>query len=112
MKFRVLLLLALAVLLAACGQPLPSDRMNYAGEWRSEEMYLLITREGRVNYVRRKGGSGSTKVQGPLRAFEGNDFIVGLPLVNTRFVVAKPPTEADGKWTMTVDGVVLVRTSR
>ena len=102
------LVIVLACLLGGCGNPLPPDKLNYAGEWQSPEMAINITREGRVNYVRRKS-SGSTRVSGPVRAFEGNDFVVGLPLINTRFSVSKPPTQENGKWVMVVDGVELTK---
>ena len=52
-----LLPLLLLLLLAACSEPLPDDRLDYAGEWRGEAMYLLITRDGSVSYKRVQNGS-------------------------------------------------------
>jgi len=105
---RSLLLVGLALFLAACGQPLPSDKSNYAGDWRSDIMQIIITQDGRVQYARSKG-TGTTKVQGPIQKFEGNDFTVGFAFVTTKFVVSKPPTQEGGVWKMTVDGVELTR---
>jgi hypothetical protein len=104
-----LMLAALAVgSLAGCGKVLPSDKANYAGDWRSADMRLIITPGGRVDYTRRASG-GSKSVQAPIQKFEGNDFVAGLGLLNTRFVVARPPTLINGVWTMTVDGVELIK---
>ena len=94
------------MLLAGCSKPLPSDKVDYVGEWRSTEMRLIITANGRVDYERRASG-GSKTVKAPIQKFEGNDFVAGLGPLNTRFVVARPPTLINGVWTMTVDGVEL-----
>jgi hypothetical protein len=44
-----------------------------------------------------------------LRRFEGDNFVVGLPLLSTTFQVSKPPYEEAGRWKMIVDGVELTR---
>jgi hypothetical protein len=102
------LLAAIALLLAACGEPLPKDKLAYAGEWRAPHVYLLITPEGRCDYERRSG-SGNVSLSAPIQRFEGDDFVVGVGPVTTTFVVSRPPALDDGKWKMTVDGVELTR---
>ena len=102
---RLILILAMLAV-TACGKPLPADKANYAGEWRSAEMRLVITTGGRVDYERQATG-GSKSVKAPIQKFEGNDFIAGLGPIHTRFVVLRPPTLINGVWTMTVDGVEL-----
>ncbi len=97
-----------AMALTGCSKPLPADKANYAGEWRSAEMRLVITPGGRVDYERRASG-GSKSVHAPIQKFEGNDFIAGLGPINTRFVVLRPPTLVNGVWTMTVDGVEVTK---
>ena len=97
-----------AIAMAGCSKPLPADKANYAGEWRSPEMRLVITPGGRVDYERRASG-GSKTLQAPIQKFEGDDFFAGLGMLSTRFVVARPPTLINGKWTMTVDGVELTK---
>ena len=72
-------------------------------------MYLLITQDGSVKYQRIKGGV-TKSVTGPIRAFEGDNFTVGLPMIATTFVVSEPPRLVDNQWRMTVDGVALVKT--
>lgn len=101
-------LLAVVLTLTACGQPVPPEKSAYVGEWRGLGMGLLITRDGSVAYKRIKGGV-TRSVNGPLRRFEGDDFIVGLPFLSTRFVVSKPPFQDGGKWKMVVDDVELTR---
>jgi hypothetical protein len=102
------ILLALALTLSACGQPVPDDKVAYVGEWRAPTMSLLLTKDGRVNYKRVRGNS-TTSVEGPLRRFEGANFVVGIPLMSTTFEVLKPPYQEAGTWKMVVDGVELTR---
>ena len=92
-----------------CGNQVPADKAQYVGEWRSPEMYLLITLDGSVKYKRIKSGV-TRSVTGPLRGFKGDDLIVGLPLISTTFVVSRAPYEENGRWKMVVDGVTLTRT--
>lgn len=95
--------------LTGCSKPLPDDKLDYAGEWQSKEMYLLILEDGTVAYQRLQRG-GSTSINGPLKEFVGDDFIVGLAFLTTTFEVSQPPQLSDGKWTMVVDGVKLIKT--
>lgn len=108
MRLKLLSILMLSALLGACGIAVPEDKSDYIGEWRATDMSLLITRDGRVEYWRTLGMS-KTSVSGPLQAFEGEDFVVGLSFMTTKFDVSSPPHEDHGEWTMTVDGVRLQR---
>jgi hypothetical protein len=102
---------ALAVLLiAGCANPVPAEKLSYVGEWRQSTMYLSITADGSVRYKRLKGGV-TTSIEGPLREFNGNNFVVGFwPLLAT-FEVTQTPHQEGGAWVMVVDGVKLVRTA-
>lgn len=100
---------SLVFLLYGCGIQVPPEKAEYVGEWQSREMYLLITQDGSVRYERIKGGV-TKSVSGPIRAFDGNNFIVGVPMVATTFMVSEPPHLVDNQWRMTVDGVTLVKT--
>jgi hypothetical protein len=102
---------ACVLLLAACSQPLPPTKLSYAGEWQASHVYLLITPDGRVEYKRQRDG-GNVSIEAPIKAFEGDNFLVGVGPFTTTFVVSQPPRQGeDGKWKMTVDGVELTRTS-
>lgn len=107
--FVLLLFLAVPFLMCGCGIEVPADKAAYVGEWQSREMYLLITQDGSVKYKRIKGGV-TKSVSGPLKAFEGDNFIVGVPMITTTFVVSQAPHLEQHQWKMTVDGVVLVKT--
>ena len=98
----------LAVFLSGCGVPVPPDKAGYAGEWTSLEMYLLITPDGSVRYRRLRAGA-ETSINGPLRRFEGNNFVVGVPLFSATFVLSTPPFYDGGSWKMVVDGVLLTK---
>ncbi|HEV2681546.1 MAG TPA: hypothetical protein VGV14_13660 [Rhodanobacter sp.] len=96
------------LLLAGCVKPLPPEKAAYAGEWRSTTMALLITQDGNVMY-KRSDGNLSKSVNGPLQAFEGDNFVVGVGPVKTTFTVSTPPHEDQGSWKMVVDGVELTK---
>jgi predicted small lipoprotein YifL len=108
----VILVTALPAL-SACGQPVPEDRAAYVGEWHAPAMDVQFTRDGIVRYKRvRHGtavGEATTTINAPLRRFEGDNFVVGLPFLSTTFEVSTPPHHEAGIWRMVVDGVELTR---
>ena len=109
MKIKYISLVLISIILTACSKPIPNERFDYVGEWQSKEMYLLILKDGTVSYKRLKNG-GTTSVNGPLKEFKGNDFVVGFSFLTTTFDVSQKPTKIDNKWKMTVDGVQLTKT--
>ncbi|WP_242108210.1 hypothetical protein [Luteimonas aquatica] len=98
--------------LAACAKPLPAERQDYVGIWTglrgAEEMTLAIDAGGMVSYKRERPGM-SKSLNAPLKTFEGDDFVVGLGPMTTRFKVSQPPRQGAQGWTMVVDGVELRR---
>jgi hypothetical protein len=100
--------IALALVLCACGKPVPEEKAAYVGEWSAPTMELVITQEGDVAYKRRKDGL-TTSVQGPLKEFQGENFAVGIGPMTTVFVVSKPPHQDGARWKMVVDGVELTK---
>jgi hypothetical protein len=100
---------AALLLAAACtGQPLPKDKLDYAGDWRGTGMTLSIAANGNVSYKRTRGGE-STSISAPIQRFEGASFFVGVGPLTTRFEVTSPPHQDGSLWKMTVDGVELTR---
>lgn len=110
MKPGTTLLLVLAMMLVACSKPLPADKRQYAGEWASKEMDLVILADGSVSYARLKDGATVT-VKGPIKEFQGNDFVVGIGPLSTTFEVSEPPHKVKDDWQMVVDGVRLRKVS-
>lgn len=108
MRKPIIALATLCLLLAACAKPLPPDKAAYAGEWDAPTMTLLITSRGSVRY-KRVEGNRSTSINAPLKAFVGDDFVIGVGPANTTFKVSVPPHQEHGQWKMTVDGVELTR---
>ena len=74
-------------------------------------MYLLITQDGSVRYKRLKAGA-TTSIEGPLKGFDGDDFVVGIGPISTTFGVSRPPYRDGGSWKMVVDGLELTRPAR
>ena len=105
---RFVVPLAALLLLAACGKPVPDDKADYVGDWRSQNMSLLLTKDGSVKY-KRVDGNVTKSVDAGLRRFEGDNFVVGILFIETTFTVSKPPHQEAGAWKMTVDGVELTR---
>ncbi len=103
-------MIAVAALLtlSACGQPVPNDKAAYVGQWKSQTMSLQLTQDGSIRYKRVRGNT-TTSINGPLRRFEGDNFVVGLPFISSTFEVSKPPYQEAGTWKMVVDGVELTR---
>ena len=87
---------------------MPDDKAAYVGEWRAQNMSLQLAKDGTIHYKRVKG-SNTTTIDAPLRRFEGDNLVVGIPLLSTTFEVSKPPHQEAGMWKMVVDGVELTR---
>jgi hypothetical protein len=107
-QIRSVVLVAALLILAACGQPVPEDKAAYVGDWRAPTMSLRLMQDGRVLYKRTEGVA-TTSIDAPLRRFEGDNFVVGVPFISTTFEVSKPPYQEAGIWKMVVDGVELTR---
>jgi hypothetical protein len=98
----------IALLLLACARPVPPEKAAYVGEWHGLAMSLLITQDGSVAYRRLHEGVNKS-IDAPLKEFQGSNFVVGIGLLTTTFVVSAPPHQDGEEWKMTVDGVELTR---
>ncbi len=101
-------ILLLTLLLSGCGTPVPADKADYVGVWRSPEIRLSITQDGSIDYERHRG-TARTTIDGPLQEFQGDDFAVGIWFISTTFVVSQPPYQEGGRWEMVMDGVELTK---
>lgn len=100
--------LCILLLAVACAKPLPPNRVSYVGRWEAPNMLLQISDDSQLHYEK-QNGNASTKIDMPIREFNGNDFTVGFGPIATTFVVSQPPEQKDGKWRMVVDGVELTK---
>jgi hypothetical protein len=101
--------LLVTLLLFGCSEPVPMQKTEYVGDWRGQDVRLLIREDGSVDYERRHKGGNTTSIQAPIKRFEGDNFVVGFGPFNTTFAVSRPPHQDGTAWKMTVDGVELVR---
>ena len=104
----------MALLLVALGgcksEPLPVDKKDYAGKWEGSGISLEIFPDGIIDYKKVRGSS-TTTINGPIKEFEKDDFVVGFWIITTTFVVQKPPFQEEKRWAMIVDGNLLYRVS-
>lgn len=103
-----ILALVAMVALAACARPLPEDKLDYVGVWKSRAVTLVISPGGRIAY-QRKTARANTNISAPIQRFNDDGFTVGVVFFNTDFKVSVPPHRTDHHWMMMVDGEVLVR---
>jgi|GEM_PF-380833 len=112
-QFSLVILVAALPILSACGQPVPDDKAAYVGEWHAQAMDVELTKDGTVRYKRVKrnttAGTTTISIDAPLRRFEGDNFVVGIPFLTATFEVSTPPHQEAGTWKMVVDGVELTR---
>lgn len=87
----------------------PTDKEAYVGHWSGMGVELEMTSEGQVKYVTRRGPTSKSSLA-QLRRFEGDDFEAGVWVLAQDFKVSEPPAYRNGEWTMTVNGVRLLRT--
>ena len=96
-------------LLSSCNSiPIPEEKRTYVGTWEGVGFHLTITHDGGVDYRRVKGNNTKT-VTGPVKNFEGDNFVVDVLFSTTTFEVQNPPYREGDEWLMVVDGVELIK---
>jgi len=112
---RPTFLMVLLACVAGCAMRVPFDKLRYVGDWQGETAHLLITPQGYVRYEQWvvKGeflqSEFRTGMDGPLKAFDGDNFTVGIGPVSSHFIVDKPPYLDGDQWKMVVRKHELVR---
>jgi hypothetical protein len=84
------------------------DRQVYIGDWHGPNTRLSIMADGTVSYEHSETHDGETNtrtVTGPINAFNGASFTVGVLGQNTTFAIESTP--ANGS--MVVNGELLER---
>lgn len=89
-------------------EPLPEDKKSYAGNWQNSNTTLKISMNGEVNYKKEEGRT-SVSIEGPIKEFIKNDFVVGFWIISTTFEVQQPPFQEGERWAMVVDGSKLYK---
>ena len=103
----LLVVVGFICLLSGCNSiPIPEEKKSYVGTWEGVGFHLTISEDGSVNY-RRINGNYTKKVTGPVKSFNGDDFVVGVLFLTTTFRVQHPPYMEGNEWLMVVDGVEL-----
>jgi hypothetical protein len=107
-RFTILLIVVgFICLLSGCNSiPIPEEKRTYVGTWEGVGFHLTISGDGGVNY-RRVNGNITKTVSGPVKSFNGDDFVVGVLFITTTFKVQHPPYLDGNEWLMVVDGVEL-----
>ena len=90
-------------------KPLPEDKLDYAGTWEATRVKLSITLDGMAVYERFDEGMMKTTISGPISEFKGDNFSIGFSFMATTLEVSEPPTQEGDSWTMTVNGVKLIK---
>lgn len=108
---RLLATLLLSATLA-CGsfESTPPPNTDFVGGWVSKDgtAKLAISSEGQVSYNRKEGAT-NTSIDAPAKAWTDSSFTVGALGISTDFTIEKAPTQIDGIWHMTVDGIEYTR---
>ena len=88
--------------------PVPASKLAYVGNWQGKDMQLTLNKDGTIKYKRDRPNK-KLDLSVDLQGFDGDNFYVGFGIVNSTFVVSKPPHRVGAQWKMTVDGVELTR---
>ncbi|MBQ0713035.1 MAG: hypothetical protein KBT53_08745, partial [Porticoccus sp.] len=101
MKYFISIMLVL--LLVGCAEPLPDDKNNFVGLWKSNQTSLLVTKSGRIEYESNKGAV-KTSVSMPIKSITNSELVAGFLFMKSSFKLLGPPRNKDGATIVTVDG--------
>lgn len=107
--FKLLVASSLLYAVAANAAPVPAAKTAYIGTWQGKDMKLTIAADGKVAYKRVYSTKKYVDLTMDLGGLSGDDFYAGVGILNSTFVVSKPPSKVGDRMTMVVDGVELTR---
>ena len=91
--------------------PVPPPNTQMIGVWVADGGHTLkIFPDGRVEKIT-DTGSATSKFSAPAKSWDDGKIYVGALGIDKTLVVDAPPAQADGAWTMTVDGIAYERLS-
>jgi len=97
-------------ILSGCGEPLSEDKLEYVGLWRGGNELIEIKEDGSVSYAKVRLNSTET-IEGPIKEFTDEGFVVGYLFLTKKFKVDKPPYQENGNWKMVLNGVEMTKTN-
>nr|WP_158163337.1 hypothetical protein [Vibrio mimicus] len=106
---KIFLPFFLLLFLVGCAEPLPEEKKDYVGLWKSNQTSLLITEDGRLEYVSNKGVA-KTSVSMPIKAINESSITAGFLVFTSKFELGGAPVSKDGLITLVVDGEELYKT--
>ncbi len=110
MNYKTYLFIASMLLFAACDsiEEIPEDKKKYVGVWRSENAAIEIKDDGFVSYAKIVDGVSET-VEGPIKEFEGDSFIVGFWFITKKFEVQEKPHIDGNSYKMKINDMEFTR---
>ena len=108
MKYLNLVTIISFLFLTGCAEPLSEDKLDYVGLWRGGNELIEITEDGSVSYAKVRLNNTET-IEGPIKEFTDEGFVVGYLFLTKKFKVDKPPYQEDGKWKMVLNGVEMTK---
>lgn len=98
------------VILSGCGESLGEDKLDYVGVWKGGNELIEINEDGSVSYAKVRPNHTET-VEGPIKEFTDEGFVVGYLFLTKKFKVDKPPYQENGKWKMVLNGIEMTKTN-
>ncbi len=108
MKYAQFFAIISLVVISGCGEPLSEDKIDYVGLWKGGNEFIEISKDGSVSYAKVRPNNSET-IDGPIKEFTDEGFVVGYLFLTKKFKVDKPPYREDGKWKMVLNGVEMTK---
>jgi len=93
----------LIFLLTGCsllGIPIPEDKQDFIGTWKADEVHLIISPTGQLDYKDPK-----LSLDAPIKEFTDEHIIAGVWFLEKTFNIDKAPYKENGSWKMKVNGI-------